>query len=77
MAHLTDSELEKVSNLLAAGNIGNAHKIVRLLSREQRESAVERLMKRILVSFLMSATIVLAVFASTANASAYWRRGWG
>ena len=40
MPHLTDSELEKVSNLLAAGNIGNARKIVRLLSREPREGAV-------------------------------------
>jgi len=77
MPHLTDSELEKVSNLLASGNIGNAHKIVRLLSREPREGAVEGLMKRMLVGFLMSATIALTVFASTTDASAYWRRGWG
>lgn len=40
MSHLTDSQLETISDLLAAGNIGNARKIVRLLRREPREGAV-------------------------------------
>jgi hypothetical protein len=77
MPHLTDSELEKISNLLAAGNIGNAHKIVRLLSREPREGAPERPMRRMLVGLVTSATIALTIVASTSDASAYWRGGWG
>jgi hypothetical protein len=76
MPHLTDSELEKISSLFAAGDIGNARKIVRLLRREPMEGVVGRPMKRMLVSLLMSATIALTVVASTTDASAYWR-GWG
>src|SRR6516225_4927310 len=34
-------------------------------------------MKRMLAVLLMSATIGLTFAATTTNASAYWRRGWG
>jgi hypothetical protein len=47
MPHLTDSELEKISNLLATGRIGNAHKIARLLSREPTERVMEEPMKSV------------------------------
>ena len=39
MLHLTDTELEKISILLASGRMGNARKIVRLLNREPRDEA--------------------------------------
>lgn len=35
MPYLTDGELEKISDLLAAGNMANAREIVRLLHRER------------------------------------------
>jgi hypothetical protein len=76
MPHLTDSELENISKLFAAGNVGNAGKIDRLLSRERTEDATVGLMRRVLLGLLMSATIALTVVASTSSASA-WRGGWG
>ena len=76
MSRLTDSELEKISKLLAAGNVENAGKIARLLNRERSEGAAVGLMRRVLPGLLMSSTIALTVVASTSDASA-WRGGWG
>jgi len=39
LSHLTDTELEKISILLASGRMGNARKIVRLLNREPRDES--------------------------------------